>query len=52
MNEKNPFLGVVALCACLQTSLQTSPMLSVRYRSGGSMKLNTCILHLAYMVYL
>ncbi len=24
----------------------------VRYHSGGSMKLNACILHLAYMVYL
>jgi hypothetical protein len=25
---------------------------SVRYHSGGSMKLNASILHLAYMVYL
>ncbi len=25
---------------------------TVRYHSGGSMKLNACILHLAYMVYL
>jgi hypothetical protein len=24
----------------------------VRYHSGGSMKLNACILHLVYMVYL
>jgi hypothetical protein len=25
---------------------------TVRYHSGGSMKLNACILHLVYMVYL
>ncbi len=35
-----------------QTKALIAVTITVRYHSGGSIKLNTCILHLAYMVYL
>jgi hypothetical protein len=35
-----------------QDFIQVFTTLNVRYHSGGSMKLNACILHLAHMVYL
>jgi hypothetical protein len=37
---------------CKVSGVTFAPAATVRYHSGGSMKLNACILFLAHMVYL
>jgi hypothetical protein len=65
--EEQCFVTIVSLCADEQCIVQHDACIKeqcfiyfyihfiyfiVRYHSGGSMKLNAHILHLAYMVYL